>query len=569
MASAGGRQRGLSVDPSEGAASGSRPQSAAQRMRRKRRSLGGLTVEAHRAARAAELHSTDTDGRNALHQRSPVSAPNRKIQRRPSLSSPLSASRAAQESVTPLSGSTPSLFATSTPEASSCGAPGTVPWHEGFFDGLRGKGSGNRNGFHNNIGPGASTSTSTSIGTEEFDESAHHHTVVIGRRNRALSESGRGLVSRGSRANTTSGGNSEDLIPEPTNESVRRKSLGHSARLHIEKSRRQLEGFRTVQLVVSLSTLFILGLVLFWLWMRPELIGYQYHKVILSKPSCFEIQRGFKTGGNANRMEALFYALHLAYEREFRYIAVPDDWQQWMCKIFNEKSINDFPVPIVPTDTGKGCPNVFYPIFLKQIRKKEIDVCEEWHLANFYRVPWYLHSKFNFENWKYFLPTGGNYREIANKRMQDVRLAHPNKKLVTVHKRWLSVWCSKNIDPSRIPRNDVRERFCHLTPDVVLDQVAKAGLNVDEIHILVSSDHYMKEEDSRMAIWEMETEEVPFMSQVLTWTHSDLHIGHPNSTIDHMACRWRALSDKNRLCMPFELMQVALVGYNGEKAVFE
>ncbi len=300
-------------------------------------------------------------------------------------------------------------------------------------------------------------------------------------------------------------------------------------------------------------------LIILALWLRPELLGYQWYMVPF-QPDCFVVQKGFKTGGNANRVEALFYALQLAESRQFRYIAIPEDWQAWLCKLLNADSIRNMPIPLVPVDTPEGCPEVFDA--LSGLRSERVDVCEEWHLANFFRLPRYLDLKWKYDYWRYFLPTGRttgkNYRRNGNARMQQLQEQHPGKLIVTVHKRFLSVWCNKDINYAQMASRPLLDRYCHLTPEMVLETLAEAGYrDVDELHIIVSSDGYMPNEDQmfRDMSWEFQGEEVSFFTQIWTWILSDVHLGHPNSTIDQLACRWRnLLPDHQKVpCLPFAL----------------
>lgn len=328
-------------------------------------------------------------------------------------------------------------------------------------------------------------------------------------------------------------------------------SFGHglvqSLRIYAERARHASGGTGRCVAALALLALAALGAVLCAaLWLRPELLGYQWYMQPWS-PDCFVVQRGFKTGGNANRMEALFYAQDLAQARGFRYIAVPPDWQNWLCKLYDENSIRAFPVPLVPVGSGAGCPSIFFPLFEEGLRDAAKDTCEEWHLANFFRLPWYAtpeaQARLDFSAWGLFLPSGHGFREAAEARLAALREAHPGKKVVTVHKRWLSVSCSKGVNPSSISPANVMERYCHMTPGIVVELLASVGLALADVVIVVSSDGYVKEEESGAGSehWNFVPDDVPFMVQVWTWILSDVHIGHPFSTIDRTFFGFRFL----------------------------
>jgi len=308
----------------------------------------------------------------------------------------------------------------------------------------------------------------------------------------------------------------------------------------------------------------VIVLLCFGLYMRPEYIGYQFHSQWRS-PNCFVMEEGFKTGGNANRIQALFHAFHLAERRKFKYIAFPEDWQKWMCKLYSEKSINNFPVPVVPVDGYAGCPEVFGNLSKTGIRNRWTDSCEYWHLANFFRLPWYSPHTYRLSDWKYYLPTAHQYREKATTKLENIRKKHKDKKILTVHKRWLSVWCTDktefNPSPSQV------DRWCHISPAMVLEQLAIANISKDNIYGIVSSDGYMKVEDVAFQVegYHFQTEEVSFMTQVWMWILSDIHVGNPHSTIDHMACRFRRLLCEEHAncnpCYPKALQDAALEGF--------
>jgi hypothetical protein len=306
----------------------------------------------------------------------------------------------------------------------------------------------------------------------------------------------------------------------------------------------------------------------FALWLRPELLGYQFHKGIFSHPNCIMAVQDFH-GGNANRIQAFYNLFHLAEYRKLKYFAIPPVWQAWVCKLYTAEAISKWPVKVVPSESGEGCPSVFAKIAKQHVRDAN-DVCEEWHQSNLFRLNWYLSDvlKFRFSYWKYLLPDAADHRQKASDRIANLKAVNPGKEIVTVHKRFLDVWCSTTINVERLPMYDLVEQYCHLIPAAVEDiLVNQAGFKMSQVKVVVSTDHYMKEEE-KLFEWEFESDSMPFIANMWTWVLSDAHLGHPNSTIDQTACRFRRIlcheagnsTSTCRPCYPAELHEEAMQG---------
>jgi hypothetical protein len=391
-----------------------------------------------------------------------------------------------------------------------------------------------------------------------------------------LAMAGNGVENRRHRAPSNLGDELEQQQSRVSLGPARHGTMCKSPRLDKQAcggcSRCALQRRSLSSLVLSALACLAIALWQLALWLRPELVGYQFHRGVLSHPDCLVLVQDFH-GGHANRMVAFFNLFHLAEHRGLRYVAVPPTWQGWLCKLYSGEALARWPVRIVPTEGGMGCPDVFFPIARQALRDAERDACEEWHQSNLFRVSWYLPLDFKFGYWRYLLPDAGGHRAAAEARIAQLRRDNPGRQVVTVHKRFLDVWCSTQINLERLDMYDFVERHCHLLPDMVAAVLEReAQLALEHTKIVVSTDHYMRAEERLFADkgWEFESDALPFIANMWTWVLSDVHVGHPNSTIDQAACRFRRIlchdatakdsSATCRPCYPHELHAAATEG---------
>ncbi|GBG28164.1 Hypothetical Protein FCC1311_043872 [Hondaea fermentalgiana] len=312
-------------------------------------------------------------------------------------------------------------------------------------------------------------------------------------------------------------------------------------------------------------------ILVFLMWLYPEYIGSDIPTLVFGGRTCMVLDSfNIEVAGNANRMDSLIIAAELSRSKGYDYLAVDDVWQAWMCKVYSDESIDNLKaiIPVIPLSkpyTSENCVAFARMYQSGQVKKLE-DTCETgWSHSSFYRYPWHHKAPgelFPFGDWRYLAPTGKGALDATLARLETIRSAHRGKKIVAVHRRWLSRSCVKPIQLSELDKYDEYEKYCHLTPDMVRSYLSQSGISEDEAHVIVSTDGLVPEEDALFSMWQIESEDIPFMQQVWLWVYADVFIGNPKSTIDQAACRWRTLYCKDCLpCLPQDLFVRAHTGF--------